>query len=150
MASTVKFNVFEGARRIVLLIQSIIVLVFFWTLFVDSPYVSLKYATTQPDQPFLKMPNDFNCDSTSSSSEYITRKTKGGDEVSITLCFMAQIFPQGMLVPYKIDKDKIWGAQNYSQPVQAYTDGRALSFTLDEVGEKAARSTWWKEKWKDI
>jgi hypothetical protein len=141
------FNLFEGARRIQLLLQVLWVLgcvVFVWN---DTPSLSLKYETLHPAAPFHRTTGE--CGSEDASEFRYGYDLGDGKRASISLCFKAQPFPnnQANLVPYKVDENgMLWGGPSYSIEVESYTKSRLSQFTLSEAERQSAIEEWWKAR----
>lgn len=115
-----KINIFEGSRRIALLIAGLATVGTVIILFTYEPYMHIKYSIAQPNDPFVRVESPCPSDA---RSTYFSAKTSTGKEVSVTLCIMAMSFGKNgeRLIPYKIDEQgMIWGAASYSSEVSAY------------------------------
>ena len=136
-------NVFEGARRISLLMEIVWVIgcaVMFWT---QSPHVSLTY---QADRPSALFQVADNCGS-DDAREYKTVGLADNKAVHVTLCFKAHFFEnRGMLVPYREEEKRWWGGERYSSEVRKYTEQRAAQFSLAEGDKHAAADLWATER----
>lgn len=145
-----KFNVFEGARRIVLLLQGIFVLAALGIGFFDDPYVRLVYETRYPNEPFSLAKNQ-ECDYSNDDSESIERQSTSGDEINITLCYRGSLFSGGnILIPFKLEDDeKVWGNEKHSTEVSEYTKMRTASFVLPPDAHDEYRKVWWKKKFEN-
>lgn len=145
-----KFNVFEGARRIVLLLQGIFVLAALGIGFFDDPYVRLVYETRYPNEPFSLAKNR-ECNYSNDASEEIERKTENGNEINITLCYRGSPFSGGdILIPFRLEDDgKVWGNGKYSTEVSEYTKKRTASFVLPPDAHDEYRKAWWEKKFEN-
>jgi hypothetical protein len=135
-----KINVFEGARRISLLLQGVWVMGCISLSVFENPYVSLDYETNGPTMPFVQAASS-SCLSPDAEESIYGYNLKNGSTVGIDLCFKAMAFPDGqMLVPYKVDEKTgmWWGGGSYSSEVSAYIDHREAQFTLPKEHEDAA------------
>ncbi|HKE87609.1 MAG TPA: hypothetical protein VKB50_27820 [Vicinamibacterales bacterium] len=143
----VDFNIFEGSRRIALLLKVLVGACGLFITFLQTPYVRLQYDTHGPDQPFVLTTGS--CDVFNDASEYITRSLANGQEVSVALCFRAQSFEssQQKLVPYKSEGGQIWGNSESSADVTAYAKRRAENFRLSIADQKAAQSELSRQRW---
>jgi hypothetical protein len=143
-----KFNIFEGSRRITKLIQLCFVTGGLLTAFNSTPYITLKYLKTTPNDPPILL--GVKC-SGNDQIKYIDYKLSDGSDAHIELCFAAHNFPAGQLIPYKVEKldgvDMEWGDKPYSQNVEQYIDRAVGNFILDKAGVDAARNEWWNKKW---
>ena len=143
-----RLNIFEGARRIAMLIGGVWAIGCISYAIFNNPYVVLSYEVS-----YLGAKPELvdNC-SPDSASEYIAYVP--GSDASIDLCFAASKADNGMmLIPYApAEGGKVWMAQKYSKEVSNYTQSLSQSFHLDAVGIKAAeekRSAARKEQWVD-
>jgi hypothetical protein len=146
-----KFNVFEGARRIALLLQIAFVLVALGIGFFSDPYVRLIYETRYPNEPFSLAKNQ-DCDYVDDKSESIERKTEEGKEINITLCYRGSPFSGGdILIPYKLEDDgKVWGNSKYSTEVSDYTKKRTAFFSLPPEAQNEYQEVLWKKRFDNI
>lgn len=113
-------NIFEGARRIALLIAGAATLGTVIGLFTYEPYTPIAYSIAYPTGPFVRMEDTCPSDA---SMHYFTAKTSTGKKVSVNLCISAMSFGKNgeRLIPYKVDEQgMIWGAASYSSEVSAY------------------------------
>jgi hypothetical protein len=143
-----RINIFEGSRRIRLLLQILWVVGVLVNSWNNNPSVWVTYQTYGPDYPFIKANESSSSCESNDHSEWFYTQTKNGTSVSLTLCFKAQEFNNGlMLVPYKTDandKGKIWGNSVYSSEVSNYAERRKRLFKIpladeqwiDEQGKK--------------
>lgn len=144
-----RLNIFEGARRIALLIGVVWAIGCLSYAIFNEPYFSLRY-----EVPFLgAQPKLVEHCAPDSAIEYIPDVP--GSDVSIDLCFAAIRDVGGStLIPYALAEDgKDWMvAPEYSREVTNYTRNFSQSFQLDAAGIKAAeekRSATLKEQWID-
>lgn len=113
-------NIFEGARRIALLIAGVATIGTVIGLVTNEPYMPIKYSIAHPTGPFVRMEDSCPSDA---SKHYFTAKTSTGKNVSVDLCILAMSFGKNgdRLIPYKVDEQgMIWGAAPYSSEVSAY------------------------------
>jgi hypothetical protein len=124
-------NVFEGARRIALLLAGIATIGTVLTVVMHEPYVSVVYTIERPDGLFVKTMEP--CPS-AAGTHYFTTRTNSGKSVSVTLCLAAMTFENGQqLIPYRIDEaGMIWGAQSYSNEVTTYQRSLERRFRMPE------------------
>jgi hypothetical protein len=145
-----KFNIFEGARRIALLISVIVTVITLTALVVDDPYVSVQYSIAQPNGAFVKMQDSCPSDA---SLHYFSSKTSTGEDVSVHLCLLTMAFDKNnvRLIPYKIDEQgMIWGAASYSSEVSDYKKKVEARFKIpadDEYSVKKEISQRYRENW---
>lgn len=143
-----RFNVFEGARRIALLLKilwAVGALAIGWTV---SPYVSMEFSTSYPDAEFIKS-ND--CEIGTDALEFITRAIDDTKNVSVELCFKALRTDSGtQAVPYKTENGRWWGNSPYTPDVTSYTRARSESFQLSEADRRTALDEWNSQRTKNI
>lgn len=127
-----KFNVFEGARRIALVLAAIAAVSTIAIVAMQDPYISLSYTVAHPNAPFVR--NDEQCP-TDGARHYFSTKTAKGQSVSVNLCLPPVAFGDSaeQLIPYKIDeKGMVWGARTYSSEVSAYEQRLEQRFRLSD------------------
>jgi hypothetical protein len=99
-----RINIFEGSRRIRLLLQilwAVGALSINWN---NNPSIWVTYQTYGPDYPFIKADESSSSCESNDRRESIDTQTKSGTSVYATLCYKAQEFNNNqMLVPYKTD-----------------------------------------------
>jgi hypothetical protein len=122
-------NMFEGGRRIAKLLSVLWVAGFAFMFFGDPPSVSVKYEVRRPQQAPVLMPSDYDCNTDSRSEANWGRRTPSGTQYDIYVCFLARQFPDGQLVPYRVDSDgMMWGNTPYSDDVDSYADAAFKSW----------------------
>ena len=145
-----RFNVFEGARRIALALGVLWVLGFLAYAIFNEPYYSVSYAVALPNAApaFVdgRAPED--------DWKYIDAKTQVGDRVNVRLCFKGWKNKDGnQVIPYAAAGDgKWWTAPRYSSEVRSYVDAAAARFALTPQGATVAKERRWDarlEQWKD-
>lgn len=145
-----KFNIFEGARRISLLIGGIAVAGTLIALTTYDPYVSVQYSIAHPNGAFMRMQESCPSDA---ERHYFSSKTSTGQSVSVDLCLLAMSFGKdnARLIPYKVDEQgMIWGAASYSSEVSGYERKLESRFKLtasDEEMLKKEISQRYRENW---
>ncbi|MGH8061518.1 MAG: hypothetical protein ACREO7_05835 [Pseudoxanthomonas sp.] len=115
-----RINVFEGARRIALILAALATIVVLLVTGTSDPYLSVDYHVSRPNSPPVK--TDEPCP-TNAGRHYFSTKTPNGHSVGIDLCLLTMPFGKDseQLVPYKIDQaGMIWGAASYSNDIDAY------------------------------
>ncbi len=130
-------NIFEGARRIALLIAGTATVGTLIGVFIQDPYMTVSYSITYPTGPFTRMEEP--CPS-EAGKHYFTSKTSTGKEVSIVLCLLPSSFGEDgkQLIPYKVDeKGMTWGASSYSSEVSAYERRLEAQFKIPPSDEKS-------------
>lgn len=148
-----KLNVFEGARRISLLVGvlwAVGVAIAVWN---NEPYLVVRYDVLAPNAAPIKSPDQ---DRSYCASED-TFKSKSmtapnGSDLNVHLCFKARRFDNGrMLVPYKIDPDgTLWGAEHYSNLVTPYAERVTRDFQVPKVDEEWLKSQYWPKRRKQF
>jgi hypothetical protein len=135
-----RINVFEGARRIALLISVLVSIVVIALNAMSDPYVSVNYNVSAPNAPFVR--TDETCPP-NAGSNYFPSKTKAGHSIGVTICLLPMAFgdKSEQLVPYKIDeKGMLWGAPSYSTEVDAYEQELENRFQLLESDDRQIES----------
>lgn len=144
------FNIFEGARRIALLVASIAIVGTLIALITYDPYVSAQFSIAHPNGAFVRMTES--CPA-GGGSHYFTSKTSAGESVSINLCLLPMSFGEDKvsLIPYKIDEQgMLWGAASYSSEVSDYERKLENRFNLpasDEETLKKQISEHYRDNW---
>lgn len=145
-----KFNIFEGARRIALLVAGIAVAGTLFSLATYDPYVSVQYSIAHPNGVFVQMQESCPSDA---ARHYFTSRTSTGESVSVDLCLLTMSFGKDntSLIPYKTDEQgMIWGAASYSSEVSDYERKLESRFKLPVSDEKALKteiSKRYRENW---
>ena len=145
-----KFNIFEGGRRIALLIGGIVAAGTLIALALNDPYVSADYSITNPNGEFVRMQEPCPSDA---ARHFFTSKINAKDGISIDLCLLSMSFSESgnRLIPYKIDeKGMIWGATTYSSEVQEYRQKLEKRFKLPNKDEDVLSreiSQHYRENW---
>lgn len=130
---TARFNVFEGARRIAMVITAISTIIGLIIAANRDPYLPVYYSITRPDAPFIKTDNS--CPA-GSGKHYFSKEVSNGYSAKINLCLLTSPFGKDsrQLIPYKIDKDgMIWGAESYSSEVSEYERALERRFSFSDV-----------------
>jgi len=146
-----RVNVFEGARRIALLLAVLVTGGVLIAASTSEPYLSLNYSVASTNAPFVK--TDETCPA-GAGSHYFTIDSEAGGAVDVSLCLQTMGFDDEQLVPYKIDEaGTIWGASSYSTEVSEYKGQLEKRFELspaDEawVDEESSRRYW--QNWRDV
>lgn len=144
------FNIFEGARRISLLIAGTAVVGTLIALATYDPYVSVQYSIAHPNGAFVRMEESCPSDA---EQHYFSSRTSAGNSVSVNLCLLAMPFGKdnARLIPYRIDEQgMIWGAATYSSEVSDYERKLENRFKLaasDEDLLKKEISQRYRENW---
>ena len=152
MARSMKLNIFEGARRIALLIGCIWVTGCIAYAVFGEPYSpAVVYAVQRPGNP----PNLADSCGYEDGSEPLTLQALNGESIRIELCFLARRADDGkMYIPYiNEDEGKSWrGNTKYSEEVQKYMRTVASTFKLTEEVTKQSKASKRKvllTQWKD-
>lgn len=129
-----KVNIFEGARRISLLIGALWVVGWSAHAIFSEPYSQVTYSVLSLGVPFVAE----DCPDRA-AIEFLEREAPDGKSVNIKLCFLAGQADNGeMLVPYTEASDGIvWMGERYSTEVQKYTESVARKFQLTPEGIEA-------------
>ena len=134
-------NIFEGARRIALLLGGGAAVITVIVAFNTSAYYQAHYSLSAPNAPFRK--TDSGCQS-EGRSVYFDHKTSGGKEISVTICLEPMTFittnkEEIELIPYKVDADGMtWGKKGYSTEISTYESQVKKRFTMTATDEEAS------------
>lgn len=130
----VKVNIFEGARRISLLIGALWIVGWCAHAIFSEPYTTLTYAVLSPGRQVVAE----ECPS-NASTKYLEREAPGGKTVTVQLCFFTIESVSGeTLLPYAYTGDgKVWNGSLYSTEVQQYINSVASKFQLTPEGIEA-------------
>lgn len=143
-------NVFEGARRIALLVAVAWVLGWVAYAIFSEPSVRLRYVVDWPGRAPVLTEECANADAT----EYLSRSTNDVPNLSVILCFKAHPADNGeMLIPYAPTDEpgRFWMEAKYASKVWQYTRSAAPQFQLGPDGyaaagkarDKAISDQWW-------
>lgn len=143
-----KLNIFEGARRISLLIGAVWVVGWASHAIFSEPYSRVTYS--YPGLSFHMIADECPSDA---ATEYLERKSPNGKDVKIELCFLTSEANNGkMLVPYaNAGEGMVWMGERYSTEVDQYTESVAREFQLTPEGIDAFESIQRKalfEQWR--
>lgn len=145
-----KLNIFEGARRIALMIAGMAVVGTLFALVTYDPYVFVQYSIAHPNGTFVRMQESCPSDA---ERHYFFSRTSTRESVSVDLCLLAMSFGKdnARLIPYKVDEQgMIWGAASYSSEVSDYErklEGRFKLPASDEETVKKEISQRYRENW---
>lgn len=131
-----RFNIFEGARRISLAVAVLATAGTLIGLFTHEPYASLSYSVAHPTGPFVR--TEDSCPYQGARHYFSTHTTKGR-RASINLCLLPMQFGEKReeLIPYKVDdKGMIWGAATYSTEVSSYERSLETRFRLSVADDQ--------------
>lgn len=142
-------NIFEGARRIALLLGVGVAVITVLVAFNRDAYYQAHYSLAAPNAPLRK--TDGGCPS-EGRSIYFDHKTSSGKEVRVTVCLEPMTFTnknkeEAELIPYKTDTDGMtWGARPYSTEISTYETQVKKRFTMtatdEEIFIKEAARQW--------
>ena len=142
-------NIFEGARRIALLLGGGAAVITVLVAFNTDAYYHATYSLAAPNAPFRK--TDGGCPS-EGRTIYFDHKTSSGKEVSVTVCLEPMTITnknkeETELIPYRTDADGMtWGARTYSSEISTYetqvNKRFAMTATDEEVSIKEAAKKW--------
>ena len=142
-------NIFEGARRIALLLGGGAAVITVLVAFNTDAYYHATYSLAAPNAPFRK--TDGGCPS-EGRTIYFDHQTSSGKEVSVTVCLEPMTFTnknkeETELIPYRTDADGMtWGARTYSSEISTYETQVKKRFTMtatdEEVSIKEAAKKW--------
>lgn len=139
-----RINVFEGARRIALLLSIVAALVVVGITFADAPYIVRHYAVAAPGAPFVTVGECGNNEVTAFGPEV---KTPSGTEVSIYFCLPSSPDQYGAAL-IAVAPDRV--AYQYSNEAEAYKKQLGTRFVLpsadaagiDEQAGSMKRKQW--------
>lgn len=152
-----QINIFEGARRVALLLAVIVFLVTVGLAFNATPYITANFSIEGPGEPLVA--TSVECDPQSSSQVSFDSTTPKGRSVWIRICLVADQLAmedgttQGFIqLPPGPDGKPSWN-YNYSPAVQAYEKVIRSTFQLPaDEGIKADRDFEAKrfKHWKNV
>lgn len=124
-----KVNIFEGARRIALLIGGLWAVGWISYAIVEEPYSPVTYVVPWVGTPPLLVEMGVTCPR-DDADEYFKRIAPNEQEVAVLLCFSAQESDTGaMLIPYAdAGEQSAWLGEKYSAEVRKYTQSVANNF----------------------
>lgn len=146
-----RFNLFEGSRRIALLLKVVWVIGVGVVAYNQSPYVSLTFFTMMPNDPFVRLPNE-ECNTGADDFDYVSREFDEGKTVSVQLCYKVARSDSGQfLIPFRVEPGgRWWGNEKYSSDVLTYTAARSSGFNLGPDDRDAASRLWNQQWWKNL
>lgn len=143
------FNIFEGARRIALLLGAGAAVITVLVAFNQNTYHHAQYSLVAPNFPFIK--TDGGCQN-EGKEIYFDHTASSGKTINVSLCLEPMTFTnknneEVLLIPYNTDaNDMTWGATPYSTEISAYeiqVENRfTMSATDEEVSIKEAAKQW--------
>lgn len=142
-------NIFEGARRIALLLGGGAAIITVLVAFNQDAYYRAEYSLAAPNAPFRK--TDGGCPS-EGRTIYFDHQTSGGKKARVSVCLKPMTFTnkskeETELIPYKTDSDGMtWGARSYSTEISTYETQVEKRFTMtandEDVYIKEAARQW--------
>lgn len=141
-----RINVFEGSRRIAILVASLYALGVGVYYLGNVPKVRIAYQIDHPGDIPKPLVND-SCTYKDASKSQI-RATPTGVKYEITLCFKPRKFESGEYIPYKIEGDSIWGESEFSEEVTTYTARVMADFKSSERAIEEVESRVWPTRKK--
>ncbi len=132
-------NIFEGARRIAILLGGGAAVITVLVAFNHDPtYTAMAYSLTAPNAPFRR--TDGGCPSEGKTIRF-NHKTSSGKEVSVWVCLEPMTFTnknkeETEVIHYKTDADGMtWGAKSYSSEISTYETQVKKRFTMPATDE---------------
>lgn len=132
-------NIFEGARRIALLLAvgaSILTVI---VSFNQSSYYRAEYSLAAPNAQFRKTDGDCPSEGYRATFDY---KTSNGKDIHVAVCLEPMTFTNKnnseatLLIPYRTDADGMtWGGRPYSTEVSTYEKQMQKRFTMSATDE---------------
>jgi hypothetical protein len=147
----VSVNIFEGARRITLLVG--ITWIVGWVIggfFAGKPHVFATFVIDQPGSPFVWSEAD-SC-ALPNASKWVSRSTSSGTDATLVLCFSARLVRDGrLLIPYRLDRENNtwWGNEPTSTEVQEYMREAGEKFSIPTSDEGKIDQKYWRELLKN-
>lgn len=143
-----KFNVFEGSRRIALLIAgaAVVAAIFFAATY--QPFLSVRYEVKDFGEPVKHMAEGAKCPDESAYVFLSDKRLKNGGPVHITLCLHPKPSNKnsGLLIPYKVDSlGFVWGGGQYSADVRQYGEGLAKTIVISDEIDRQLTKEWRKQ-----
>lgn len=132
-------NVFEGARRISMVIAAAGVLISAIVAHNDKPYIAIPFQIRNIDLPPVQADGckPFDTD----VLESVTRWTPQGEKFTADICFTASVAQDGrMLVPFQSKDGPFLMGPNNSDQVREYTSFIAQRFAVPEGGNDAVNN----------
>lgn len=145
----VAINIFEGARRIALLLGGGAAIITLLVAFNQDTYYRATYSLAIPNAPFIT--TDGGCPVEGRVINF-DHKTSSGKDVRVSVCLEPMTFTnknkeETELIPYKIDADGMtWGARPYSSEINIYETQLKKRFTMtttdEDVYTKESAKKW--------
>jgi hypothetical protein len=143
-------NLFEGARRIALVISAIAVIGTVAGAFINKPYVVAKYRVADFNAPAVKSEE---CRISTDKVQYETLQTPSGITYNLNLCFAGQFWEKEKeyFIPYKQTPDGVWGTSKYSTEAQEYVDNYVqYIFKLSPTDFAEIEEEYSSKKWFEV
>ena len=142
-------NIFEGARRIALLLGCGAAIITVLVAFDQSPRYSASYSLATPNAPFIK--TESICPDAGKSLHFY-HKVSDEKIIYVSVCLEPMLFKNKSdeeieHIPYRIDSDGMtWGASPYSMEVQNYEKQVERRFTMPpadvDISITEAKKQW--------
>jgi hypothetical protein len=142
-----KFNAFEGGRRILYLTMALYAITVGFVFWNNDPYPSMTFMVRGPNSAPVYA-EGIRCE-TDNASESLYPKFAKGKTVSVTLCFKSVGEGSSKYIPYALDPmdAKLWLVnEKYSSEVRAYTERIKGNFVLSAVDKERAEKLWRDER----
>ncbi|PKH73136.1 hypothetical protein CXF96_13050 [Stenotrophomonas sp. Betaine-02u-21] len=129
-----KFNLFEGGRRIALLVTAVAVMIAVGNVLSSKPYVATHYRLTGPGEPFVR--TTAGCPIKDAASTYFSTQTPKGRTTHVHVCLIPVNIVNAngnveAVVPFKRDADgRVHGATNFREEISAYKKAIRADFKL--------------------
>ncbi|HIE3891671.1 TPA: hypothetical protein ACXNG6_000164 [Stenotrophomonas maltophilia] len=150
-----KINIFEGSRRIAMILAALAAVVTISLLVTNKPYVTANYMVSVPGQKPVW--TEKSCQTDSSAMEFLDAETLSGKKVYVSLCLHSREFssPDGgetrMFVPYMIDANgNMWGNEKYSPEVRAYAERLGKEFKFGPDDSRLADGKYSQQRYKEM
>lgn len=142
-----RFNAFEGGRRILQLTMVLYALGVGFFVWNNDPYVSMTFTKLGPS--FSPVYSEEATCGTDDAREYFSREFAKGKSVSITLCFKSVGEGGRKGIPYAVDPadKKMWLVDDkYSRDVLQYMKQAEMAFILFDADKERAQKLWKKSR----
>jgi hypothetical protein len=139
-------NIFEGARRVAILIAGFIVIGGAIAIYNIAPHVVINYKVLNFGIAPLKIDA---CNELVDAKRYNSHVTPNGREFSIRTCFKSSRADDGrLLIPYaEAPNNMIYMNSEYSNEVRAYTEAVANAITPTADDFKEADAEYTRQVW---
>ena len=143
-------NIFEGSRRIAILVALVWMLGWIIAAFNVSPSITIAYKISGPGVAPIRMTEECPSDS---ATEFMNKATKSGTNARIKLCFLARTADNGnRVIPFRVEAGtgRWWGDREYSTEVSEYTRLVKASFVLPQADETWIEGQRWPQFLKEL